>query len=674
MTISERALVFTPTGRDASVAAALLREAGIGSTICCDMEALCHGLAEGAGLAIVTEEAFRTSNLRMVAQWIEQQPSWSDFPFVLLTERGSDTEQNPVAARLSSVLGNVIFLERPFHPTTLIGVVQNALRGRRRQYEARTQLEAIRESEERLSMALKAGHLGTWEYDLATGVLTTSEHCRMNFGRSPDDPFSYEELLESVHPADRARMKAAVRHSITSGDDYLIEYRVVWPDGSLHWIEIRARIIEDGRSRRLIGVSSDITAQKTAQAELLRFSETLEQQVQERTAELRQKEAALRQAQKMETIGQLTGGVAHDFNNLLMAVIGNIDLLRQKIPDSPHLQRYLDGALQGAQRGAALTQRLLAFARRQDLAPEPVDLRLLVEGMHALIERSLGPLISIDLRLADAMPPAIVDSNQLELAILNLTVNARDAMPDGGRLTIELDQRPPPIGLALTPGQYLRLAVRDNGAGMDARTLERAIEPFFSTKEFGKGTGLGLSMVHGLAVQLGGTLNIVSRIGEGTTAELWLPVSEVEVKRGVTSDQEVTAAPSSTILVVDDDALIAMSTVDMLEDLGHTVIDAQSGKQALEILEGGTHVDAIVTDHAMPGMTGAELAMKARELRPDIPILLTTGYADLPAGVGIDLPRLGKPYQQRDLAEKLSKLLNAARETRLADAAKDPVD
>ncbi|RUT30432.1 PAS domain S-box protein [Arsenicitalea aurantiaca] len=372
--------------------------------------------------------------------------------------------------------------------------------------------------------------------------------------------------------------------------------------------------------------------------------------------ERRRAEEQLRQAQKMETIGQLTGGVAHDFNNLLAAVLGNLELLAKKIPPEPALQRHIDGAMQGARRGASLTQRLLAFARRQDLKPEPTDLSSLLEGMRALMERSLGPLIAIDYDIEDGLPPATVDPNQLELAVLNLAVNARDAMPEGGQLVIRLDKREPRRSLGLF-GSYVRLCVEDSGEGMDAETLQRAIEPFFSTKELGKGTGLGLSMVHGLAVQLGGALNLYSEVGRGTIAELWLPVSAgpiEHVKEPVAMNE---AAPRSRILVVDDDALIAMNTVDMVEDLGHTVLEAYSGKQALEILQSDAEIDAIITDYAMPGMTGVELANRAREIRPGLPILLATGYADLPSGTTTDLPRLGKPYQQRDLSEQLSRLL-----------------
>jgi CheY-like chemotaxis protein/anti-sigma regulatory factor (Ser/Thr protein kinase) len=313
--------------------------------------------------------------------------------------------------------------------------------------------------------------------------------------------------------------------------------------------------------------------------------------------------------------------------------------------------------MQGARRGASLTQRLLAFARRQDLTPVPTDLGQLIEGMKGLLERSLDALITIEIHVPDNLPPATVDANQLELAILNLAVNARDAMPDGGTLTITLEQTEGPGKAYGLSGSFLKLCVADTGTGMDEATLQSAIEPFFSTKELGKGTGLGLSMVHGLAQQLGGALKLSSKTGEGTVAELWLPIANapiIEIKETETVKMN---APSSKILVVDDDALIAMNTVDMVEDLGHTVLEAYSGKQALEILNSGVEVDALITDYAMPGMTGVELAHKARELRPNLPILLATGYADLPSGTTTDLPRLAKPYQQSDLANQLAKLL-----------------
>ena len=375
--------------------------------------------------------------------------------------------------------------------------------------------------------------------------------------------------------------------------------------------------------------------------------------------EAKRVEEQLRQSQKMEAIGQLTGGVAHDFNNLLMAVVGNLDLLRRHVPAQPKLLRFIDGAMQGAQRGAALTQRLLAFARRQDLQPQSVDVVELVQGMRDLLTRSIGPMVELRLKAAAAMPPAQVDPNQLELALLNLAVNGRDAMPEGGTLTISIEQSDhcPVSHERLMPGNYLVLRVSDTGTGMDEETLSRAMEPFFSTKGIGKGTGLGLAMVHGLAVQSNGTLRLRSKPGAGTTAEVWLPASTIPVQRVEPQQMVMAEAGPATILVVDDDALIAMSTAAMLEDLGHAAIEVSSGEKALKILSGGTRIDLVLTDYAMPGMNGADLAMRIRKTHPDLPVLLATGYADLPDGLTIDLPRLGKPYTQSQLAGHIAKLL-----------------
>jgi nitrogen-specific signal transduction histidine kinase len=375
-------------------------------------------------------------------------------------------------------------------------------------------------------------------------------------------------------------------------------------------------------------------------------------------------EDQLRQAQKMEIIGQLTGGVAHDFNNLLMAVLSNLDLLKKHVPEDPRSARLIDGAVQGAKRGAALTQRLLAFARRQSLKVDPADIGTLAEGMRNLLERSVGPTVELDFRIAKNLPKALVDTNQVELALLNLVVNARDAMPDGGKVTIEVDVTKTAAKDDLKAGQYVRLCVTDTGTGMDAETLARAIEPFFSTKELGKGTGLGLSMIHGLAVQLDGALRLSSTPGKGSRAELYFPVTSLALEDAVeteSNDKAAQPAPRARILVVDDDVLIAMSTVDMLEDLGHEVIEANSGASALEQLktltaDGG--VDLMITDFAMPGMNGAQLAEAARKLAPNLPILLATGYAEMPKGETIDLPRLGKPYSQGQLAREISRLLS----------------
>jgi signal transduction histidine kinase/CheY-like chemotaxis protein len=677
---SERAVILAPTGRDAAVAAALIHEAGFYANIAGDLAALMHEIEAGAGLAVIADEAIKTADLRGLVTWLNEQPSWSDFPIVLLTHQGGGPERNPDAARLGQALGNVTFIERPFHPTTLVSIVGSAVRGRRRQYQTRAILEDLTESEGLLQTALNAGHLGALELHLPEFELEASDTCKTFYGRKPGDQFSYRDLLDAVHPDDRAPRQQALDRSIKSGKDYSFEYRNIWPDGSVHWVDVRARAVRrpDGSIKSLVGVSSDITARKTFEIErenllaqlasertaLAELTATLEQRVEERTAELMKEVAArekaqeqLRQAQKMETIGQLTGGVAHDFNNLLMAVMGNLDLLRKRIPDDPRLHRLIDGALQGAERGASLTQRLLAFARQQDLKAVPVDLGALIQGMIDLLERSLGPRIVLRMDIPAGLPPARIDANQLELAILNLAINARDAMPEGGSIDIKVAEYRSSGDATLRPGGYLKVSVIDTGKGMTPDILKKAIEPFFSSKPLGKGTGLGLSMVHGLAVQLGGALQLTSTVGKGTTATLILPVATAAPEAESPAHVAPKVNRSAVILFVDDDPLIAMSTTEMLEDLGHRVIGANSGLHALDIIKSEQPIDLMMTDHVMPGMTGIELAAASREVRPSLPILLATGYADLPEGAQLDLPRLAKPYHQDQLRDRLDQLL-----------------
>ena len=416
------------------------------------------------------------------------------------------------------------------------------------------------------------------------------------------------------------------------------------------------------KTRQLETLNAELerrVAERTA--ELAQANADLERRVEERT---REREAALAQVhemQKVESLGQLTGGVAHDFNNLLMAVLGNLDLVRKLVPSDPKVHRLIDGAIQGAERGATLTKRMLAFARRQELKPETVDVPSLVESMVEMLQRSLGPGVQIVTDFAAEMLLTRVDPNQLELALLNLALNARDAMPVGGRLTIIAHRERLEAGeiSGLAAGEYVCIAESDTGHGMDEATLKRATEPFFTTKGAGRGTGLGLSMVYGLVAQSGGGMRITSQQGVGTRVELWLPVSPV-----VPLDQvrpalppQIDEVPSCRILVVDDDPIVAAGTVAMLEDLGHLATEAPSGEAALQLLRANGDIDLVITDHAMPGMTGTELALQIRDGWPALPIVIATGYAELPADSGVELPRLSKPYRQQELAVIIASLV-----------------
>ena len=373
--------------------------------------------------------------------------------------------------------------------------------------------------------------------------------------------------------------------------------------------------------------------------------------------ELQETREALFQSQKMDAIGQLTGGVAHDFNNLLMAVLGSLELLRKRLPDDPKTLRLVDNAMHAAQRGAGLTQRMLAFARRQELNPVVLDVAKLVRGMTDLLHSSIGATAQIEMAFAHGLNKVLADSNQLELAILNLAVNARDAMPKGGTIVLTAREENVLGAANLAPGRYVCLSVIDDGVGMDEATRRRALEPFFTTKGIGKGTGLGLSMVHGMIQQSGGSFVLKSSKGEGTTAELWLPVAADADDFQERADAKLLNGKEGplVILAVDDDALVLLNTAAMLEDLGHTVLEASSGKSALEILRREGNIDLVITDQAMPHMTGSDLAAAIRLERPGLPIILATGFAELPPGADEALPKLSKPFLQQQLADAIAK-------------------
>jgi signal transduction histidine kinase len=411
----------------------------------------------------------------------------------------------------------------------------------------------------------------------------------------------------------------------------------------------------------LARVATNITLARMRReaAEALRtLNEELEIRVARAILERQEVENALQQAKKMEAMGQLTGGVAHDFNNLLTPIIGSLDMLQRRGITGEREQRLVSAAIQSAERAKVLVQRLLAFARRQPLQPVAIDVAKLVEDMTDLVASTVGPQISVTVDIGRDLRPAKGDANQIEMALLNLCVNARDAMADGGELTIAVSAKAMESGgTELKPGNYICLSVTDSGLGMDEATLARAVEPFFSTKGIGRGTGLGLSMVHGLASQLGGALIIRSKPNLGTTAELWLPQSLSLPDVAETAEETHPKAQGHrSVLLVDDEEFVRLSIADMLNDLGYRVAEAASAQEAISRIEAGERFDLIITDHLMPGMTGMDLAREIRARKSQVPVLLVSGYADA-KGIEADVPRLTKPFRADELAASLGQIL-----------------
>ncbi|RAK60998.1 hybrid sensor histidine kinase/response regulator [Phenylobacterium hankyongense] len=458
-----------------------------------------------------------------------------------------------------------------------------------------------------------------------------------------------QDLLETPHAWDTAWRR------VLAGDAVLwpIELTARRRDGSRSFLDASASRWQSGSGLFVTTILRDVNARRAAESRLRALNETLEQRVHERTSELERAHEQLRQAQKVEAIGQLTGGIAHDFNNLLTPIVGGLDILQRRGVGDARSQRLIDGALQSAERARLLVHRLLAFARQQPLQTTSVDVRALVQEMLDLLGSTLGPRVKIVSDLNQDVPAAMADANQLEMALLNLAVNGRDAMPDGGTLTVGVRSAAAGPGDKLEPGQYLVLTVTDTGVGMDAMTLSRAVEPFFSTKGIGKGTGLGLSMIHGLAAQLGGGLEIASAPGVGTSVEMWLPAANSASREAdTTTSPSVDQAKSGAVLLIDDEDLVRSSTAEMLSDFGYTVIEAPSAAAARTHLSDPSLV-LVVTDHLMPGMTGTAFAREVKLTRPSLPVLIISGYADLD-DVAPDLPRLAKPFREAELSAALA--------------------
>jgi PAS domain S-box-containing protein len=516
----------------------------------------------------------------------------------------------------------------------------------------------LRASERRFRAAVEAMEGVLWTND-ASGRMTGEQPGWAALTGQTQAEYEGYGWAAAVHPDDAQPTIDAWQRALADAGTFEFEHRVRRHDGQWRHFAIRAvpSKYADGGIREWVGVHTDVTELRRQQDELQRLNRELHQRVEQAVAEQHAALAQVHEMQKLETLGQLTGGVAHDFNNLLTPIVTALDMIRREPGIAPDLLELVEDGQKAAEGSRMLISRLLSFARRQHLAPRNVDMGALLRDMHGLVSRSIGAHIDVRIDVPADLPEVRVDPNQLELAILNLAVNARDAMPDGGVLEIEARRRdagdaPPP--LSGRAGDFVRLRVRDQGEGMDAETLRRAVEPFYSTKEVGRGTGLGLSMVHGLAAQSGGALTLDSAPGAGTTATLWLPVCEGSVARAADGDAESQPRRGGmTVLLVDDEALVRRSVGFMLRALGHQVIEAGSGEEALELLARTHGIGLLLTDYQMSGMNGVALLRRVRALQPELRVLLMSGYSAVEAA---GVPRIDKPFRQGELAAAIASL------------------
>lgn len=581
-------------------------------------------------------------------QQLRADPSLQEIPVIVLSARAGEEAKIDGLRR-----GADDYIVKPFSARELLARISSTLeRARKRHREAQELRLEVQQLDARYRLMVDAV-TDYAIYMLDPGGIVTSWNAGARRFKGYDDAeiigehfsrFYTEEDQAAGLPA--KALGAASRDGKFEGEGWRVR-----KNGERFWAHIVVDAIR-GEGGQIIGftkITRDVTERREAQRALESARERM------------------LQAQKMEAIGHLTGGIAHDFNNLLTAILGSLELLQRRIPkELPQLMRLVDNAARGAQRGAALTQRMLAFARRQELKLEPVDIPALVRGMTELLERSIGPAIMIETRFPLGLARVTADPNQLEMALLNLMVNARDAMPNGGAIVVSASAASVARDQIndLDPGEYICLSVVDTGEGMDEATLARAMDPFFTTKEPGKGTGLGLPMVHGLAQQSGGRLVLKSRKGEGTTAELWLPIATVgaaAAPKVVVGPEKKAQTRSLVMIFVDDDNLVLTNMAAMLEDLGHRVFEASSGQQALEILHRESRVDLVITDHAMPQMTGLQLIQQIRAEWPAMPVILATGYAELPADADPHLPKLAKPFFQHDLMQAVNTAVHSGR-------------
>jgi PAS domain S-box-containing protein len=685
-----RVLIIAPYGRDAESVSGLLTSNGYDARICNTFAEVAAHLDAHAGVILVTEEAL-AGDVSPLESALTAQPPWSDIPFILLTGRraGRDRPNEAIRHRLPSNATNVVLIERPLSTESLLSTIVSAMRARQRQFVMRDQHAELDTQRTLLKTLLDNLPVGVAFLD-AQGVSVVTNPAFMRFSKlgksaafDADAERHWQAQDENGAPLPRDKFPSAraLKGEHVSG----IEFRYTGLDSGPVWTHVSSvpLLNDDGSVAGAISVVVDIDEQKRAQEKLTHAAEMLESRVAARTIELQnalsdlrketaersKAEAALRQSQKMEAVGQLTGGIAHDFNNMLTGIIGAIDLMKRRIASNRYddLDRFMEAASTSAQRAAGLTSRLLAFSRRQLLDSNPTDINALVRALSDLLHRAVNENVSIAIETKDGIPAALVDANQLENAILNLVINARDAMPQGGKLTVEtsavdLDEAYCEAHPGIASGPYVVIAVSDTGVGMTPELIEKAFDPFFTTKPLGQGTGLGLSMVYGFARQSNGQVRIHSAPGQGTSVKIYLPAVEQEAIQPADHVQSSPQGAGQAVLLVEDDPSVRLLIGEVLSELGYRAIEASDANAAIKVLEGGQAIDMMISDIGLPGMNGRQLADVAREYHPTVPVLFVTGYAEnaaIRAGfLGTNMAMISKPFQVGELAAKISEMLS----------------
>ncbi|MBW6425769.1 response regulator [Rhizobium sp. XQZ8] len=692
----QRILVSAPYGRDAASVASLLHDQKYDVLVCKDIAEIAGLIDERVGVILLTEEAL-TGDVAALKSALGRQPSWSDVPFVLLAAPRSGRTPNARLSQLAvfDLASNSVVLERPLGKASLFSAVASAMRLRQKQFQMRDRLSELDDSETQLRLATGAAGIGIWDFNPITKQLQWDNRCKAMFGIPASAEITYEgSFLRGVHPDDMQMSVDAINAALQPGGDgqLEIEYRTIGiMDGIERWISAKGgAIVVDGVAVRLIGTVIDISERKKTEAALAaseaalrqerealdQLNRTLEERVAQRTSELEAEmaarahaEEALRQAQKMEAVGQLTGGIAHDFNNMLTGILGGINVAKRRISNGrlEDVDRFMDAATESANRAAALIARLLAFSRRQTLDAKALDVNAQLLATKELLRRTLPENIFIEVIADPEAGNVLADANQLESAILNLAINARDAMPDGGKLTIKsersiIDRAKSQAPTDLQPGIYVAISVIDTGVGMSPDVLEKVFEPFFTTKPIGQGTGLGLSMIYGFAQQSGGQVQVTSVPGEGTVITLLLPATDMEDNQaGNNPTESALEGRGQVVLVVEDDESVRLLISEALAEMDYQVLEAGDANAALPQLASDQHIDLMISDVGLPGMNGRQLAEIARQHRPKLPILFVTGYAENAASkasfLGTNMAMIAKPFQIDELASKIAEMV-----------------